>query len=76
LNRPLLILSLLAAFPLCAAADDTGARMALRRTPIVEAVAKVQDCVVNISTERMLVTRGGFGPFATGDEVFDRFFQD
>jgi serine protease Do len=76
LNRLFLILSLLAAFPLCAAADDADARMALRRTPIVEAVQRVQNCVVNISTERMLVTRGGLAPFATGDEVFDRFFQD
>jgi serine protease Do len=78
LNRLLLIASLLAAFPLCAAGEDAAeaARIALRRTPIVTAVEKVQGCVVNISTERMLVTRGGLGPFATGDAVFDRFFQD
>ena len=76
MNRLLLILSFLAAFPLCAAADDADARMAVRRTPIVEAVQRVQNCVVNISTERMLVTRGGLAPFATGDEVFDRIFQD
>jgi serine protease Do len=76
LNRLFLVLPLLAAFPLSAAADDAEARLALRRTPIVAAVAKVQDCVVNISTEPMLVTRGGLGPFATGDDVFDRFFQD
>jgi serine protease Do len=80
LKRLLLILSALAAFfPLRASADSSApaeARLALRRTPIVAAVEKVQDCVVNISTERMLVTRGGLGPFATGDDVFDRFFQD
>ena len=78
MNRLFLSLALLAAFPLCAApADDAGARLALRRTPIVAAVEKVRDCVVNISTERMLVTRGGgLVPFGTGDDVFDRFFQD
>ena len=78
MNRLFMVLALLAAFPLCAAADDDAeARLALRRTPTVAAVEKVQDCVVNISTERMLVTRGGgLVPFGTGDDVFDRFFQD
>ncbi len=78
MSRLFLILALLAAFPLRAvAADDAEARLALRRTPTVAAVEKVRDCVVNISTERMLVTRGGgLAPFGTGDDVFDRFFQD
>lgn len=56
--------------------DETDARAASRRTPIVSAVEKVRGCVVNLSTERILDVRSGQNPFGTGDDVFDRLFDD
>lgn len=57
------------------AAPDEAQRLALRRTPIVIAVERVRDSVVNISTEQTVSVRRGFGPFGPGDP-FDRFFED
>ncbi|MDA3903765.1 MAG: trypsin-like peptidase domain-containing protein [Desulfuromusa sp.] len=46
-----------------------------RRTPIVDAVAKARDAVVNIRTEK-LVQRRSSPFFGFGDSIFDQFFQD
>ncbi len=55
-------------------ADDP---IALRRTPIVTAVAKVRDAVVNISTEQVVAVRRGFGPsFGPGNDPFERMFEE
>ncbi|MBN1958003.1 MAG: trypsin-like peptidase domain-containing protein [Desulfuromonadales bacterium] len=46
-----------------------------RRTPIVDAVAKARDAVVNIRTEQIIQRRSS--PFfGFGDSIFDQFFQD
>ena len=46
-----------------------------RRTPIVDAVAKVRDAVVNIRTEK-IVQRRSSPLFGFGDSLFDQFFRD
>jgi serine protease Do len=48
---------------------------AVRRTPVVEAVRRVRDAVVNISTEGMVNVRRSLGPFGPGDP-FERSFDD
>jgi serine protease Do len=59
----------------CACAAENTAD--LRRTPIVSAIAKVRDAVVNISTEQVVAVRRGFGPsFGPGNDPFDRMFDD
>jgi len=57
------------------AAPDEDRGAALRRTPIVDAVERVRGSVVNISTERVVLVRGGGRSFF-GDDVFDRLFED
>ncbi len=52
-----------------------GSFAAERRTPIVDAVAKARDAVVNIRTEK-LVQRQNSPFFGFGDSIFDQFFQD
>lgn len=56
-----------------AAADDG---LALRRTPIVEAVEKVHAAVVNISTERVVLRRSLDGYWGPGGDLFDQMFED
>lgn len=46
-----------------------------RRTPVVNAVAKARDAVVNIRTEQ-IVERRKRPFFGFGDSLFDQFFQD
>jgi len=46
-----------------------------RKTPIVLAVAKARDAVVNIRTEK-IVQRRSRPVFGFGDSIFDQFFQD
>jgi len=46
-----------------------------RQTPVVDAVAKARDAVVNIRTEK-LVQRRSSPFFGFGDSIFDQFFQD
>jgi serine protease Do len=46
-----------------------------RRTPVVNAVAKARDAVVNIRTEQ-IVERRNRPFFGFGDSIFDQFFQD
>ena len=49
----------------------------IRRTPIVAAVEKAHASVVNISTERVVVVRRGFGPFFGAEGgPFDRLFEE
>jgi len=55
-----------------ARADDRD----IRRTPVVAAVEKVRNAVVNISTERVVVRRGLDPFFGPGGDVFDRLFED
>jgi S1-C subfamily serine protease len=69
----------LAAFICCASsapvfAEETS--RGLRRTPIVKAVEKAKGCVVNISTEKLVVQRRYSRFRGPADEVFDRFFDD
>lgn len=45
----------------------------LRRTPIVRAVEQTSPAVVNISTEKIVQSRGSFG---FHDPFFDQFFRD
>lgn len=52
-----------------------GSFAAERRTPIVDAVAKARDAVVNIRTEK-LIQRRSSNVFGFGDSIFDQFFQD
>ena len=59
-----------------AAACAAESSIELRRTPVVTAVAKVQDSVVNISTEQVIAVRRGFGPSFGGNDPFDRMFDD
>ncbi len=47
----------------------------MRITPVVRAVKKVSDCVVNITTERKVNFSTSF-PFGTGSPFFDEFFRD
>jgi serine protease Do len=70
-------LLLASAFLMALAAGAATAQdgLAARRTPIVEAVQRVRDSVVNISTEQLVNVRRGLGPFRPGDP-FDRFFED
>lgn len=51
-----------------------GSFAAERRTPIVDAVAKARDAVVNIRTEE-LVQRRNSPFFGFGDSIFEQFFQ-
>lgn len=46
-----------------------------RRTPVVNAVAKARDAVVNIRTEQ-IVERRNRPFFGFGDSMFDQFFQE
>jgi len=46
-----------------------------RHTPIVDAVARARDAVVNIRTEK-IVQRRGNPFFGFGDSLFDEFFED
>ncbi len=46
-----------------------------RQTPIVNAVAKARDAVVNIRTEKV-VQRRSRPFFGFGDSIFDQFFQE
>ena len=46
-----------------------------RRTPIVDAVARARDAVVNIRTEK-IVQRRSSPFFGFGDSLFDQFFRD
>ncbi len=46
-----------------------------RQTPIVVAVSKARDAVVNIRTEQINQRRPG-SFFGFGDSIFDQFFQD
>ena len=46
-----------------------------RRTPVVEAVAKARDAVVNIRTEQ-IVRRRSSPFFGFGDSIFEQFFND
>lgn len=46
-----------------------------RRTPVVEAVAKAGDAVVNIRTEQ-IVRRRNSPFFGFGDSIFEQFFSD
>jgi len=48
----------------------------LRRTPVVQAVEKVRDAVVNISTEQVIVRRSYDGFFGPGGDAFDRLFEE
>lgn len=62
----LLLLLFVPAFPTVAAE---------RRTPVVEAVAKAGDAVVNIRTEQ-IVQRRSSPFFGFGDSTFEQFFSD
>jgi serine protease Do len=57
------------------AAVACPASAAERRTPVVEAVAKARDAVVNIRTEQ-IVQRRGSPFFGFGDSIFEQFFND
>jgi len=46
-----------------------------RRTPVVEAVAKARQAVVNIRTEK-IVQRSSSPFFGFGQSIFDQFFRD
>ena len=46
-----------------------------RRTPVVEAVAKAREAVVNIRTEQ-IVRRRNSPFFGFGDSIFEQFFND
>ncbi|MCK4622519.1 MAG: trypsin-like peptidase domain-containing protein [Desulfuromonadales bacterium] len=46
-----------------------------RRTPVVDAVAKARDAVVNIRTEK-IVQRRSRSFFGFGDSMFENFFND
>lgn len=64
-------------FACATAACAAEGALELRRTPIVDAVAKVRDSVVNISTEQVIAVRRGFGPsLGRGNDPFDRMFDD
>ncbi|WP_303720556.1 trypsin-like peptidase domain-containing protein [Malonomonas rubra] len=53
----------------------SNALAAERRTPVVEAVAKARDAVVNIRTEEIVRQRSS--PFfGFGDSIFEQFFND
>ena len=52
-----------------------GGEAAERRTPVVDAVAKARDAVVNIRTEQ-IVRRRNSPFFGFGDSIFDQFFRD
>jgi len=53
----------------------TAAVAAERRTPVVEAVAKAREAVVNIRTEQ-IVQRRSSPFFGFGDSIFEQFFND
>ena len=53
----------------------TAAVAAERRTPVVEAVAKARDAVVNIRTEQ-IVQRRSSPFFGFGDSIFEQFFNN
>jgi len=58
-----------------AGSHDEGVR--IRRTPTVVAVEKAHASVVNISTERVIVTHRGFDSFfGRGGDPFDRLFEE
>ena len=68
------VVAILFCFGISAApADERG--MDVRRTPVVNAIERVRGSVVNISTERVVLVRGGGGPFS-GNDVFDRLFEE
>jgi len=69
-----LLLALCCALPAAAEAGRDG--LETRRTPVVKAVEKVHASVVNISTERTVEVRRGFGPLLFGPDFFDRSFRD
>ncbi|SHI53074.1 serine protease, S1-C subfamily, contains C-terminal PDZ domain [Malonomonas rubra DSM 5091] len=52
-----------------------SANAAERRTPVVEAIAKARDAVVNIRTEE-IVQRRSTPFFGFGDSIFEQFFND
>ena len=67
--RQIMIMFLL--FSLCV----VPAAAAERRTPVVDAVAKARDAVVNIRTEK-IVQRRSSPFFGFGDSIFEDFFND
>ncbi len=65
-----LILVLMVMFSFC-----SSGYTAERKTPVVLAVAKARDAVVNIRTEK-IVQRRSRPLFGFGDSIFDQFFRD
>ena len=65
-----LILVLIVLFSFCSSSYS-----AERQTPVVIAVAKARDAVVNIRTEK-IVQRRNRPLFGFGDSIFDQFFRD
>ncbi len=54
------------------ATSDDSQRRARRRTPVVEAVAKTRNAVVNISATSLVVTRSPLGFDGLFDDIFQR----
>ncbi len=65
-----LILVLIVVFSFCPSSYS-----AERQTPVVLAVAKARDAVVNIRTEK-IIQRRSRPLFGFGDSIFDQFFRD
>ena len=51
-------------------------KISKRRTPVVEAVAKVEHAVANMGTEQIRTIRYYDSPFSFRDRFLDRFFDD
>ena len=71
-----LICALLFVLVACLSATAADAGRDARRTPLVEAIEKVRLSVVNIRTDSVVLRRSRDPFFGTGDDSFDRLFED